>query len=50
MASKKQKIFWAWVAIEIAATAWLGVQVAIATETPWARQPKPPKTKLPGAR
>ncbi len=43
MASKTKKLFWAWVAIEIVATTWLGVQIAIATETPWARKPKAPK-------
>ena len=46
--TKKSKIFWAAVALEVTVSVWLGVQVAIATETPWARKPK--ASKLPGAR
>ena len=46
--SKTKKIFWGWVALEVAAMAWVGIEVARATETPWARKPKTPK--LPGAR
>ena len=46
--TKSKKIFWAAVAIEIAASAWFGWQFATATETAWARKPKTPK--LPGAR
>ena len=46
--TKAKKLFLGAVALEITVSLWLGIEIAMATEKPWARQPKP--SKLPGTR